>query len=133
MSILFITISCESNKITAPTVLTAHELWQSKKISSYTIDQKKFCYCPDANTPVRITVKADTIFSIIEIADNQLLDKNYFLSINSMFEMIAAEEYDSIVVRYNKEFGYPEFLDIDPQLRPVDGGVLYETSNLQIN
>jgi hypothetical protein len=31
-------------------------------------------------------------------------------------------------VRYNEEYGYPEYLDIAPQQHPVDGGFSYETS-----
>ncbi|MEJ2103702.1 MAG: DUF6174 domain-containing protein [Ignavibacteriaceae bacterium] len=81
---------------------------------------------------MRITVRADTIFNIINIEDNSVVTNPYYYTIDSLFGIIQYSEYDSIVIKYNSTYGFPEFLDINPQLHPVDGGVLYETNNLQI-
>jgi hypothetical protein len=56
----------------------------------------------------------------------------YYLTVDSLFSIIRTRPGDSIVVTYNETYGYPEKLDINPQQHPVDGGVLFETSNLQI-
>jgi len=48
-----------------------------------------------------------------------------------LFGIIKNPNGDSLVVRYNSIYGFPEYLDINPQQHPVDGGALYETSNLR--
>ena len=96
------------------------------------IDQIRFCFCPDAGQLMRITVQSDTIFNIINISDNSTITSRVYFTVDSLFGIIINSENDSLVIRYNTNYGFPEFLDINPQLHPVDGGVLYETSNLQI-
>ena len=81
---------------------------------------------------MRITVRSDTISSIIRVSDTSVVTNPFYLTVDSLFGIIRNCETDSLVVRYNKQYGYPEYLDMNPQLHPVDGGVLYETSNLQI-
>jgi hypothetical protein len=49
-----------------------------------------------------------------------------------MFAIIRMSTTGSVVVTYNATYGYPETLDINPQLHSIDGGVLYVTSNMQI-
>ena len=86
---------------------------------------------PNAGELVRITVRADTIFNVVKISDNSLIKTSVYFTVDSLFGIIKNAGNDSLVIRYNEMYGYPEFLDINPQWHPVDGGVLYETSNLQ--
>ena len=51
---------------------------------------------------------------------------------DSLFAIIRNSKGHSLIVRYNVQYGYPEYLDVNLQVHPVDGGYLYETSNLQI-
>ena len=84
---------------------------------------------------MRITVRADTIASVARVSDGSAVSfpiSTYYLSVDSLFRIIRNSSADSIVVAFNETYGYPEILDINPQLHPVDGGVLYRTSNLQI-
>jgi len=130
--VLLLSASCKKENVTEPDLTTAYELWRSKNIHNYSVDQIRSCFCPDAGKTVRITVQSDTIFSVINISDNTLLSNPYYFSVDSLFGLINKSMNDSLVIEYNADFGYPEFLDINPQLHPVDGGVLYETFNLQI-
>jgi hypothetical protein len=108
------------------------ELWQLQTFHDYSIDQVRSCFCVNSGIPMRITVRSDTIARIVRLSDSSIVTDPYFLTIDSLFALIRKSTNDSLVVRYNSQYGYPEYLDIDPQSHPVDGGVLYETSNLQV-
>jgi len=93
------------------------------------------CYCPDGGQTMRIIVRADTVASVTRQSDSSSVPfpiSTYYLSVDSLFGVIRSSTLDSLVVKYNDTYGYPESLDISPQLHPVDGGVLYRTSNLHI-
>jgi len=84
---------------------------------------------------MRVTVYADTVESVLRLSDSTQLPYSQFSlyhSIDSLFWFIRNAPGDSLVVKYDERYGYPKWLDIDPQLHPVDGGVLYETSNLRL-
>ena len=129
--LLFFT-SCKKEQAAEPDTKTPYELWLSKNLHNYSIDQIRSCFCPDAGQSVRITVCSDTIISIINISNNSIITSSYYFTVDSLFGIIKNSENDSLVIRYNDIYGFPEFLDINPQWHPVDGGVLYETFNLQI-
>ena len=129
--LLFFT-SCTKEQVSEPDTKTPYELWRSKNLHNYSIDQIRSCFCPESGQSMRITVRSDTIFSIINISDNSTITSSYYFTVDSLFGLISNSENDSLVIRYNDIYGFPEFLDINPQWHPVDGGVLYETSNLQI-
>lgn len=129
--LLFFT-SCNKEQVAVPDTKTPYELWRSKNLHNYSIDQIRSCFCPEAGQSVRITVRSDSIFSIINISDNSTITSSYYFTVDSLFGIISNSENDSLVIKYNASYGFPEFLDINPQWHPVDGGVLYETSNLQI-
>jgi hypothetical protein len=84
---------------------------------------------------MRVTVQSDTIFLVTRLSDSSVMPHSYFkqyLTIDSLFWIIQNSRFDSIVAAYDPEFGYPTRLDINPQLHPVDGGVMYLSSDLQI-
>ena len=84
---------------------------------------------------MRLTVRSDTIALVVRLSDSSKTPypmSTFFLTVDSLFSIIRNPNSDSLVVEYNAEYGYPEKLDINPQLHPVDGGVLYLTSNLRI-
>lgn len=130
--VLLFCTSCQEKQVSEPDTKTPYELWRSKNLHNYSIDQVRSCFCTDAGQSVRITVRSDTIYNIINISDNSIITSPFYLTVDSLFGIIKNSENDSLVIEYNSTYGFPEFLDINPQLHPVDGGVLYKTSNLQI-
>jgi hypothetical protein len=130
--VLLIFASCKDDQLSGPDWRIPYEIWRSKNIHNYSIDQVRYCFCMSSGDSVRITVRADTISNIINIEDNSVVTNPYYYTIDSLFGIIQYSEYDSIVIKYNSTYGYPKFMDINPQYHPVDGGVLYETGNLQI-
>lgn len=132
--LLFWFCACRHEQSTQPIQQTPHELWKSYNVHSYTIDQTRSCFCPYIGT-VRITIQADTIAQVLKLSDTSIIanpSPTLYLTIDSLFSIIQNGKNDSIVVQYNAQYGYPESLDINPQRHPVDGGVLYATSNLQV-
>ena len=84
---------------------------------------------------MRITIRSDSLAQVKRLSDSPVLSYpgyTWYLTVDSLFGIIRNSKTDSLVISYNSRYGYPERLDITPQLHPVDGGVLYETSNLQV-
>jgi hypothetical protein len=109
--------------------------WKSYKLHDYTIDQVHSCFCVNGGERMRITVRADTIAQVFRLSDSSVVlapSASAYLTIDSLFSIIRNPGKDSLVIVYNAQHGYPEFLDINPQQHPYDGGVLIETSNLRI-
>jgi len=82
---------------------------------------------------MKITVRSDSIFSVMRLSDSAIIPfptSKQYLPVDSLFGIIRNSKTDSLIVTYDAMYGYPNSLDINPQLHPVDGGVLFETSNL---
>ena len=131
--VVIITFSyCDKNSVTQPSFQSAFDQWQSNNLHDYTIDQKFTCFCVNSGVEVQVTVRADTVTNVIRISDGSTMPSTNYLSVDSLFAIIQNSTGDSLIVRYNAKYGYPEYLDVNPQLHPVDGGYLCETSNLHI-
>jgi hypothetical protein len=125
-------ISCSETHEFSP--LTAAEIWKSQNIHNYTIEQIRSCFCPDGGEKMRITVVANKVVSVVRLSDSTVLtypQSSYYLTVDSLFSIIQNSNSDSLVVAYDSKYGYPTKLDINPQLHPVDGGVMYTTTNLE--
>lgn len=130
---LFAVAACKKETSTGP-IVEPYERWQSFGIHNYSIDQVRSCYCINGGIPMRLTVRSDTVVSVVRISDGAALtssESQPYWSIEKLFAN-AKSLKDSMVIRYNDEYGYPEYLDINPAGHPVDAGALYQTSNLQI-
>ena len=109
--------------------------WRSYDLHDYTIDQVRDCFCQLAGQTMRISVRADTIASVVNLSDGSEVPNQiarWFLTVDSLFGVIRNTSGDSLVITFNETYGYPDMLDLNPQLHPLDGGVLYRTSNLRI-
>ena len=112
-----------------------YERWNSYNLHNYTFDQIRACFCIDGGEKMRVTVRSDTVVKVVRLSDGSEVQYPrfaFYFTIDSLFGLIRHSMGDSLVIFYNSQYGYPEQLDINPQSHPVDGGVLYETSNLQV-
>jgi Family of unknown function (DUF6174) len=134
-NILFIILPLACNEqLNAPSPDTPYELWHSYNLHNYTIEQIRSCFCVNGGESMKVTFLDDTVFSVIKISDSTEIPYPYskqYLTIDSLFGIINNSN-DSLIITYDAHYGYPNKLDINPQLHPVDGGVMFETSNLQI-
>ena len=130
--------SCKENSTVPdgqPVPDNPYERWNSYDLHNYTFDQIRACFCIEGGEKMRITVRSDTVVKVLRLSDSgevQYPRMAFYFTIDSLFGIIRHSAADSLVITYNSRYGYPEKLDIDPQLHPVDGGVLFEISNLQI-
>jgi hypothetical protein len=132
---LILCLSSCKDPVTETPPPVPYDRWHSYNIHNYTMDQVRSCYCTNMGEKMRITVRSDTIALVMRLSDSVVMQypiPSLYRSIDSMFSIIRTSTNDSLVITYNSEYGYPERLDINPQLHPVDGGILFETSNLQI-
>lgn len=131
--LLFILIGCKE-QTNEPVSLNPYEKWRSFNIHNYRIEQIRSCYCINGGQKMKVTVQSDTVFLVLRLSDSTLIPyptSKQYLSIDSLFGIIQYAKSDSLVYTFNSEYGFPDKLDINPQLHPVDGGALYETYNLQ--
>lgn len=126
-------LSCSDKGSPLPAI-DPYQRWKALDLHDYTVDQVMTCFCATGGQRMRVTVRSDTIQSVVRITDGASVpppSSTYYFTVEALFDRIRNNSGDSLVVRYHNSLGYPEFLDINPQLHPVDGGVLYETSNLR--
>ncbi len=131
--ILVALAGCQDQGVSPPAWQKPYELWQFYRYQNYTIDQSRHCFCPNAGERMRIVIRSGAVVSVSRVSDGTSLsqqESSLYLTVDSMFSLIRSPGPDSLVVSYNSQYGYPESLDINPQLHPVDGGVLYLSSNL---
>jgi hypothetical protein len=131
MALLLFLFACRLLFPTPPNEPSPYEKWRSRHLPNYIIDQQRSCFCPHGGEVMRLTVRADTISQVLRISDGAIIDYPYYVTVDSLFGLIKALKDDSLVVRYNKQYGYPEFLDVNPQQHPYDGGFTFITTNLQ--
>jgi len=132
--LLLILVGCK-DQATQPLPVGPYERWKSYGLHDYSIEQTRICYCQQGGQTMRIAVRSDTIASVTNLSDGSTVSypiSRVYRSVDSLFSTIRNARTDSLVITYNKTYGYPERLDINPQLHPVDGGVLYITSNLHV-
>jgi len=114
----------------------SYQRWRSYNLHDYTFDQVRTCYCAENGQTVRIMVRSDTVALVTRLSDDSTIPppaSTAYLTVDSLFGIIRNPGADSLVAAYDSTYGYPKKLDINPQQHPVDGGVLIENSNLQID
>ena len=133
--LLLLLVRCKDQP-SQPLPPNPYEQWLSHSIHNYTVTQVLSCFCANGGVAMRITVRSDTIALVNRLSDSVEIPRSQWIAYSTIEDLFAIIRFgpktDSLVVTYNSQFGYPERLDVNPQLHPVDGGVLYETSSLQI-
>ena len=127
--------ACQKEQSSQLRPVTPYEQWKSFNLHNYSIDQVRSCFCVYGGEIIRIVVRSDTVASVERLSDSTIVSapaSSWYFTIDSLFGIIQNSKADSLVIIYNAQYGFPEKLDINPQFHPVDGGVLYETSNLHI-
>ncbi|MGE5351753.1 MAG: DUF6174 domain-containing protein [Acidobacteriota bacterium] len=132
---LLIAAGCNKEQVLQSDENDSYAKWSSYGYHNYTVDQTRQCYCINGAEAMKVVVRNDTVMSVTRLSDNKELshsEARWYMPVDSLFKKILNPGHDSIVVSFNLKYGYPEKVDINPQLHPVDGGVLYLTSNLRI-
>ncbi len=118
-------IECSSNgeksEIERSRLSQAKAKWENAKALNtfgYVFNSRQICLCA-LNDNVKITVKADTICSVLDIQSQTYLPDSVFsafLTIDEWFDWITAsldKNPYSASVKYDENFGYPTELNFD--------------------
>lgn len=133
--LVLLTLSGCDEQLSQPAPSDPYQLWLSRNIQNYTVEQVRLCYCIEGGQKMRLTVRQDSVVQVLRLSDSTILpaeNAKWYRPVGALFAIIKNNSTDSLVIRYNAEYGFPEFLDINPQQHPYDGGELIETSNLRI-
>lgn len=132
---LFIAAGCTNEQVVQSDERDSYTKWNSYGYHNYTVDQIRQCFCVYGADAMKVVVRDDTVMSVTRLSDNKELsysEARWYMPVDQLFQKVLNPGQDSIVASFNLDYGYPEQVDINPQLHPVDGGVLYITSNLRI-
>lgn len=125
------------NAVIDPDLEKNRRLWQEKGITNYNFVNYKMAGAMSVWARVLIKVRNSQFVSMEPPPDRRELERidgyEDFNTIEKLFDKLQ-EAYDKgylVRVKYNKEFGYPEFLNIN-SLSDSDSGFAFEISLFQI-
>ena len=136
-------LSCEDNDFgnkeeKLESVQLAKEKWESKNITSYTINLSVNCFCLPS-LPIDIKVEDDIITEINgdSITQSQLENDYWYANtINDLFlfieQQLAQNPYQKIL-GFNSTYGYPEEIWFDLEEMIADEEIGYMISSFKIN
>ncbi len=128
-------ISCNDNVISTPrnfaTVDEAEARWKAHNIKSYTISQRRSCFCAPLNYP--LTLQVDSGGKIVTARDTRgaTIETRFGTSIEQMFTAIRqlqTRSDASFTVKYDSIYGYPRTLNADPIKLAADDEYSLETT-----
>ena len=128
----FLTTSCES-------IFTDIESYD------YSIEQKKVCYCNNADQWMKLYISSDKVFKAVNLSTKEKLPDNelrYYKSIDGLFKIISETDTSTTVlkVKMNPDNNYPAYIYTNPKPEIIDdttlviiadGDITYLTRNYQ--
>ena len=135
---LLLYLSCEDKEEKLDSVQLAKERWESKNITSYTINLSVNCFCLPS-LPIDIKVEDDIITEINgdSITQSQLENDYWYANtVNDLFifieQHLAQDPYQKIL-GFNSTYGYPEEIWFDLEEMIADEEIGYMISSFKIN
>ena len=139
---LVLFLSCEGKKeikdASVDPVQLAKEKWESKNITSYTINLSVNCFCP-LSPPIDIKVENDIITEINgdSITQSQLENDYWYANtVNELFlfiEQHLAQDPHEKILGFNSTYGYPEEIWFDLEEMIADEEIGFIISSFIIN
>ena len=131
-------VACEDKEEKLDSVYLAKEKWESKNITSYTINLSVNCFCP-LSPPIDIKVEDDIITEINgdSMTQSQLENDYWYANtVNDLFifieQRLAQDPYQKIL-GFNSTYGYPEEIWFDLEEMIADEEIGYMISSFKIN
>jgi len=128
------------------------ETWENLDITDYQFTFDARCFCDQGPVPARIIVRADTLYAVLDPEAGDTLRArgsnrpvwkerpNEYPTIDRLFEIVGGElskvfykRPDSIQVKYNEEYGYPEHIYIDQRANMSDDELTITVDDLAAN
>ena len=113
-------------------------LWMEQKASSYKYTFRHGCFCsPETTDPVFIEVRNGEQISITRPTKTTLKPQGFeqYGTIEKLFELVQStinsNPYE-LTVEYNRQYGYPSRISINPNKNVADDEDSYTVSNFQV-
>ena len=117
----------------------AQALWQQKQPEHYAITLKRSCFCPpEFNKPIEVRVYRGVIqqVTIVSTGKPLPLDRQHdAMTVEGLFKTIRdaiAGKAESVVVKYDPQYGFPTTISIDRSRMIADEEVYISTSDFKV-
>ena len=111
------------------------DLWAAQKITNYRYTFQMICFCKeDVVKPVVVEVRGGAHASITR-AGGQTEQVEGYYTLENLFDVVQAaidKKVDKLSVTYDKQYGYPTSIKIDPKLNTTDDETSYIVSNFEV-
>ena len=115
----------------------AERLWNRSGVGarSYTMQQRRVCFCLDGDMFFEITVSGGTISRVVHASTGEPLPASFharFRTVEALFAEIQAATGRGVLtgVEYDPTLGYPARVSLDPIPAAADDEVTYITRNV---
>ena len=118
----------------------AKSKWRISEIKHYKLEQRKECYCEDKVTNWNI-LEVDLENRIMKVNDSVVVGGDlpkgwpWIKTVPQLFNLVSHELKSipySLDVQYNDEYGYVEYLGVDPHYGIADDEYTYQIKNFEV-
>ena len=118
----------------------AKSKWRFSDVRHYKLEQRKQCYCEDKVTTwnileVDLENKVFKVNDIIVDRDDLKKEQPWIQTVISLFDLVEHELKNipyQLDVLYNSEYGYVQYLGVDPNHEIADDEYTYEIKNFEV-
>jgi len=110
-------------------------LWNSHGISDYDYVMQWLCRCVPGNRAALVSVRGETIVSVVYQDTRSTADPRFFLTIEQSFDKLQHAldaNADGITAEFHPFLGYPRFVAIDHSRMIADEEQSYRASDLTV-
>lgn len=107
--------------------------WKAYQLHDYTIGQTLMCFCHDGGTEFEITVRRDTVFSVVGLDNGNKIPSDQwgrYRTVNGLFELIGSINPGAVAVMqvaYDPALGLPTSIYVDMNANVADDEYSYIT------
>lgn len=132
-------IGCKDN-LSSPDyslINNPRERWQAYRLTAYTIEQQRQCFCPFRGNKVTLKISNDNVIEAKYTDDNNDVNEDeikIYRTVNQLFDFIdtlKVNHVDSLYVEYDSTYGYPKRIFIDQIKYAVDDELTIITNNFK--
>lgn len=132
--------SCDDHQNQITELSKNRQLWESKQISSYIINESLSCYCGgvlDWELRVEDEIKIAVNFDESQLPSSETYETilERARTINNIFDFIESlenQDTESLEVQYNSTYGFPISISVDYNRQVADDEFYYSFTNFNL-
>lgn len=118
-----------------------HERWQAYKLSSYSIEQRRVCFCAHPHGFVQLAIENGKIVKGVENENSNNVPENQlraYQTVEELFDWIEQEMARNpapatLDVEYHPKYGFPTSMTYDLSTGIADDELWLEMQKLEVN